>query len=81
MNMNFSDFIIVLFCSLDIIDPAVLRPGRMDKILYVGIPSADDRTAILTTITKVGRGALGRIPPLPYPWAPFHSKAGMRVTF
>ncbi|XP_072171782.1 nuclear valosin-containing protein-like [Diadema setosum] len=38
----------------DIIDPAVLRPGRMDKILYVGIPSPADRTAILQTITKNG---------------------------
>ncbi|XP_054758534.2 nuclear valosin-containing protein-like [Lytechinus pictus] len=38
----------------DIIDPAVLRPGRMDKILYVGIPSNQDRKAILRTITKNG---------------------------
>ncbi|XP_033647105.1 nuclear valosin-containing protein-like [Asterias rubens] len=38
----------------DIIDPAVLRPGRLDKTLYVGIPSADDRVAILKTITKNG---------------------------
>nr|XP_006817581.1 PREDICTED: nuclear valosin-containing protein-like [Saccoglossus kowalevskii] len=38
----------------DIIDPAVLRPGRLDKILYVGIPSQEDRIKILTTITKNG---------------------------
>ena len=38
---------------VDIIDPAVLRPGRLDKILYVGLPSPSDRTAILNTITKV----------------------------
>ncbi|PIK61482.1 putative nuclear valosin-containing protein-like [Apostichopus japonicus] len=38
----------------DIIDPAILRPGRMDKIIYVGIPSKDDRVAILKTITKNG---------------------------
>ena len=37
----------------DIIDPAVLRPGRLDKILYVGLPTAEDREAILKTITKV----------------------------
>ena len=24
----------------DILDPAVLRPGRLDKILYVGFPGA-----------------------------------------
>lgn len=37
----------------DIIDPAVLRPGRLDKILYVGIPAPADRVEILRTITKV----------------------------
>ncbi|KAF5898761.1 nuclear valosin-containing protein-like isoform X1, partial [Clarias magur] len=38
----------------DIIDPAVLRPGRLDKTLYVGLPPASDRHAILITITKGG---------------------------
>lgn len=37
---------------IDIIDPAVLRPGRLDKVVYVGLPSARDRQAILSTITK-----------------------------
>lgn len=39
--------------SADIIDPAVLRPGRLDKTLYVGLPPPKDRHAILLTITKV----------------------------
>uniref|UniRef100_A0A8C8CN37 AAA+ ATPase domain-containing protein n=1 Tax=Oncorhynchus tshawytscha TaxID=74940 RepID=A0A8C8CN37_ONCTS len=38
----------------DIIDPAVLRPGRLDKTLYVGLPPPSDRHAILLTITKGG---------------------------
>ncbi|KAM6922678.1 nuclear valosin-containing protein-like isoform 2-T4 [Lycodopsis pacificus] len=38
----------------DIIDPAVLRPGRLDKTLYVGLPPQADRHAILITITKGG---------------------------
>lgn len=38
----------------DIIDPAVLRPGRLDKTLYVGLPPPADRHAILLTITKAG---------------------------
>ncbi|XP_072912325.1 nuclear valosin-containing protein-like isoform X1 [Hemitrygon akajei] len=38
----------------DIIDPAVLRPGRLDKTLYVGLPPAADRLAILRTLTKGG---------------------------
>ena len=37
----------------DIIDPAVLRPGRLDKILFVNIPTPEDRKDILETITKV----------------------------
>lgn len=39
--------------STDIIDPAILRPGRLDKTLYVGLPPPADRLAILRTITKV----------------------------
>lgn len=38
----------------DILDPAMLRPGRLDKILFVGLPSASDRVDILKTITKNG---------------------------
>ncbi|XP_076748066.1 nuclear valosin-containing protein-like isoform X6 [Maylandia zebra] len=38
----------------DIIDPAVLRPGRLDKTLYVGLPPPADRHTILHTITKGG---------------------------
>ena len=38
---------------LDIIDPAMLRPGRLDKVLYVGLPSAAGREAILRTLTQV----------------------------
>ncbi|XP_065832542.1 nuclear valosin-containing protein-like [Oscarella lobularis] len=38
----------------DIIDTALLRPGRLDRTLYVGVPSAVDRFAILRTLTKNG---------------------------
>jgi ribosome biogenesis ATPase len=38
----------------DIIDPAILRPGRLDKTIYVGIPSPAGREAILKAITKDG---------------------------
>ncbi|XP_018412005.1 PREDICTED: nuclear valosin-containing protein-like [Nanorana parkeri] len=38
----------------DILDPAILRPGRLDKTLYVGLPPPADRLAILRTITKNG---------------------------
>lgn len=32
---------------LDILDPALLRKGRFDKIIRVGLPSRDGRFAIL----------------------------------
>ncbi|KAL3887984.1 hypothetical protein ACJMK2_000369 [Sinanodonta woodiana] len=38
----------------DLIDPAILRPGRLGKTLYVGLPSAEDRLDILKAITKNG---------------------------
>lgn len=38
----------------DIIDPAILRPGRLDKTLFVGLPPPADRLAILKTITRNG---------------------------
>ncbi|XP_048968447.1 nuclear valosin-containing protein-like isoform X4 [Canis lupus dingo] len=41
----------------DIIDPAILRPGRLDKTLFVGLPPPADRLAILKTITKREREA------------------------
>lgn len=48
--------IVHLFSVLvDIIDPAVLRPGRLDKVLFVGLPNTGDREDILRTLTKVRR--------------------------
>jgi ribosome biogenesis ATPase len=38
----------------DIIDGAILRPGRLDKIIYVGLPNPLDRFEILKTLTKNG---------------------------
>ena len=37
---------------LDMIDPAILRPGRLDKVLYVGLPTLKGRLSILSAITK-----------------------------
>ena len=36
----------------DIIDPALLRPGRLDKTLYVPLPDAAGRGAILTAAAR-----------------------------
>jgi ribosome biogenesis ATPase len=34
------------------IDPAMVRPGRLDKLLYVDLPSPSERIEILRTHTK-----------------------------
>ncbi|KAE8200462.1 hypothetical protein A4X06_0g3704 [Tilletia controversa] len=36
----------------DMIDPAMCRPGRLDKLLYVDLPSPAERLEILKTLTK-----------------------------
>ena len=38
----------------DILDPAVMRPGRLDKTLFVGFPAPSERVEILGAITKGG---------------------------
>jgi ribosome biogenesis ATPase len=42
-------FVVAATNRPDIIDPAMLRPGRLDKLLYVPLPTADEREAILRT--------------------------------
>lgn len=36
----------------DMIDPAICRPGRLDKLLYVDLPTADERAEIVRTVTR-----------------------------
>ena len=36
----------------DMIDPAMLRPGRLDKTLYVDFPTPDERFEILKTLGR-----------------------------
>merc|ERR1711937_938943 len=36
----------------DIIDPAMLRPGRLDRLLYVPMPSQQGRLEILLSLTR-----------------------------
>ena len=39
----------------DMIDPAIMRPGRLDRKLFVGFPSAAGRKDIILALTKHGR--------------------------
>ena len=45
-------FVIAATNRPDIIDPAMLRPGRLDKLLYVPLPTNEDRFSILQTVTR-----------------------------
>lgn len=36
----------------DMIDGAMLRPGRLDKLLYVHLPVASERFQILKTVSQ-----------------------------
>ena len=36
----------------DMIDPAMCRPGRLDRLLYVDLPSPEERLDILQALTK-----------------------------
>eukprot|EP00026_Physarum_polycephalum_P002254 Phypoly_transcript_02259.p1 GENE.Phypoly_transcript_02259~~Phypoly_transcript_02259.p1 ORF type:complete len:929 (+),score=161.80 Phypoly_transcript_02259:105-2891(+) len=45
-------FVIAATNRPDMIDPAMLRPGRLDKCLYVPLPDKEDRADILKTLTK-----------------------------
>ncbi|GAA6010879.1 hypothetical protein JCM11491_004579 [Sporobolomyces phaffii] len=36
----------------DILDPAMVRPGRLDKLLYVDLPTAAERVEVLKALTK-----------------------------
>jgi len=47
-----SVFVIAATNRPDIIDPAMLRPGRLDKLLYVPLPNKEDRYSILLTQSK-----------------------------
>lgn len=36
----------------DMIDPAMVRPGRLDKLLYVDLPRPDERVEIVRTLVR-----------------------------
>lgn len=42
----------------DMIDPAMLRPGRLDKTLFIELPTAQERLEIMKTVIKVNETPL-----------------------
>lgn len=56
--LHLSSDLITRYCvgavtRLELIDDAMLRPGRLGKLLYVPLPSLDDRISILTALTRL----------------------------
>ncbi len=45
-----SVFVIAATNRPELIDPAMMRPGRLDKLLYVPLPTPDDRSSILRAL-------------------------------
>ncbi|KAJ1939622.1 hypothetical protein FBU59_004061 [Linderina macrospora] len=46
--------VIAVGCTnqIDKIDDAILRPGRFDQLVYVGMPTLEDRAAIVKTLAR-----------------------------
>lgn len=47
-----SVFVIAATNRPELIDPAMMRPGRLDKLLYVPLPTPEDRASILKALAK-----------------------------
>ena len=52
LDANKQLFVVAATNRPDMIDSAMLRPGRLDKLVYVPLPTADGRLDILRTATK-----------------------------
>lgn len=50
MESRHTIFVIAATNRPELIDPAMLRPGRLDKLLYVPLPTPEDRVAILKAL-------------------------------
>ena len=43
----------IILCPTENIDPALLRPGRFGKQIYIGLPDVEGRLDILQKLTQV----------------------------
>jgi len=49
---EFDPFILMPFCRPDTLDPALLRPGRLDRKVEFGLPDLESRTQIFKIHTR-----------------------------
>eukprot|EP01001_Neometanema_parovale_P008517 NODE_4790_length_1017_cov_29.230425_g4585_i0.p1 GENE.NODE_4790_length_1017_cov_29.230425_g4585_i0~~NODE_4790_length_1017_cov_29.230425_g4585_i0.p1 ORF type:complete len:257 (-),score=47.69 NODE_4790_length_1017_cov_29.230425_g4585_i0:67-837(-) len=52
VNSRAGVYVIAASNRVDMIDPAMLRPGRLDKLLYVPLPDTEKRKSILKTLGR-----------------------------
>jgi peroxin-1 len=45
-------FVLAATARPDLIDAALLRPGRLDRLVYCGVPTEEERFSILRTLTR-----------------------------
>ena len=45
-------FVVAATNRPELIDAAMLRPGRLDKLLYVPLPTPDERASILSALAR-----------------------------
>ena len=52
LNARKAVFVVGATNRPDMIDPAMCRPGRLDKLLYVDLPSPSERAEIMATLVR-----------------------------
>ena len=79
MGAKKSVFIIGATNRPDIIDPAVLRPGRLDQLIYIPLPDEGSRMNILKSVLRKSPVS-GRRRPRPTSRARLHGFSGADIT-
>jgi len=75
-----SVFIIGATNRPDIIDPAVMRPGRLDQLIYIPLPDEGSRMNILKSVTRKSPLSAELMEKLPYLAKTLHGFSGADIT-
>merc|ERR1719506_1600194 len=80
MGAKKSVFIIGATNRPDIIDPAVLRPGRLDQLIYIPLPDEGSRMNILKSVTRKSPLSAELMEKLPFLAKTLHGFSGADIT-